>query len=174
MAVAQRVMEVSASGMNYTAASYIWRSPALLSILYPLMFYTFVWAAVCCLSRLEVIKVWSSFSYQSTSCSPSSSPGFPWDVVELQRQQQALPLGGTATEQRAGSTAWGGRGWDQPRDGLRTPTSITSPSTVGSQPQLCPWSREKFVWLRPPLLQGPERLYQFSPKRNYLFSHWIL
>lgn len=110
MAVAQRVMEVSASGMNYTAASYIWRSPALLSILYPLMFYTFVWAAVCCLSRLEVIKVWSSFSYQSTSCSPSSSPGFPWDAVELQRQQQALPLGGTAMEQRAGSTAWGGRG----------------------------------------------------------------
>lgn len=65
-------------------------------------------------------------------------------------------------------------GWDWPKDGLRTPTSITSPSSAWSQPQLCPWSRREFLSLHPPLLQGPEKLDQFSPKQNYLFLHQIL
>ena len=72
---------LSALGMNYIAASYIWSSQALLSILWLLMFYTFVWAA--CLPFELACKL-SKF-YHFSSIKPLS-PAPPLPPVFLGRQ----------------------------------------------------------------------------------------
>lgn len=120
----------------------------------------------------------SKFDHFSTIKVLSAAPPLPQVYLEMQSScrdnSRHCPLMAQPRSRGLGALHRVAGGWDWPRDGLRTPTSITSPSSVGSQPQLCPWSRREFLWLHPPLLRGPEKLDQFSPKRNYLFLHQIL